>query len=65
LPIINKEIKLVDLAKICPHGKRSLERWVAKYKKYGEVRLEPRSTEPKTQQKETPIWIKEAQNGTV
>jgi hypothetical protein len=24
LPIANKEIKLVDVAKVCPHSKRSL-----------------------------------------
>jgi transposase InsO family protein len=59
LPIINKEAKLVDSAKVCPHGKRSLERWVAAYKKDGEAGLEPKSTEPKTQPNETPIWIKE------
>jgi len=59
LPIIQKKVKLVDSAEICPHGKRSLERWVATYKKYGENGLEPKSTEPKTQPKETPIWIKE------
>jgi hypothetical protein len=59
LPIINKEIKLKDVAKVCPHGKRSLERWVALYKKGGEVALEPKSTEPKTQPFETPIWKKE------
>jgi len=59
LPIIQKKVKLVDSAKICPHGKRSLERWVAAYKKNGEQGLEPRSTEPKTQPQETPIWIKE------
>lgn len=59
LPIVNKDVKLVDSAKVCPHGKRSLERWVAIYKKYGEIGLEPKSTEPKTQPKETAIWIKE------
>ena len=59
LPIIRKEVKLVDSAKVCPHGKRSLERWVAAYRKHGEKGLEPKSTEPKTQPKETPIWIKE------
>jgi transposase len=59
LPIIQKEIKLVDAAKACPYGKRSLERWVAAYKKNGEDELEPRSTARKTQQNETPIWIKE------
>lgn len=59
LPVINKEIKLVDISKVCPHSKRSLERWVSNYKKHGEAGLEPRSTEPKTQPNETPIWIKE------
>lgn len=59
LPIINKVVKLIDSVKVCPHGKRSLERWVALYKEYGEAGLEPKSTEPKTQPNETPIWIKE------
>lgn len=59
LPIINKEIKLAVLAKVCPYSKRSLERWLAEYKKRGGGGLEPKSTEPKTQPKETPIWVKE------
>lgn len=25
-PIINQELKLVDVAKVCPHGERSLKR---------------------------------------
>jgi len=29
LPIVRKNIKLADAAKVCPYGKRSLERWVA------------------------------------
>ena len=59
LPIGKKEAKLIDVAKICPYSKRSLERWVAIYKVKGEAGLEPKSTEPKTQHGETPIWIKE------
>jgi len=59
LPVVRKEVKLKEVARVCPHSKRSLERWVAAYKKKGEVGLEPQSTEPKTQEKETPIWIKE------
>ena len=58
-PIVNKEIKLVDAAKVCPYGKRSLERWLAVYKKAGEDALEPGSTKPKSQPNETPIRIKE------
>lgn len=59
LPIVSKEIRLVDAAKVCPYGKRSLERWVSAYRKDGEEGLAPKSTEPKTQPRETPIWIKE------
>src|SRR3989338_2361942 len=59
LPVVRKEIKLKDIAKVCQHSKRSLERWVSVYKRFGEEGLEPKSTEPKTQKDETPIWIKE------
>lgn len=59
LPIASKQIKLVDATKVCPYSKRSLERWVAAYKKGGESALEPQSTEPKTQPNETPVWLKE------
>lgn len=59
LPIIKKEVRLVDVTMICPHGKRSLERWVAEYKKHGEDGLEPKSTEPKQYRIETSIRTKE------
>jgi len=59
LPIAAKEIRLVDIAKVCPYGKRSLERWLSAYKKGGEGALEPKSTKPKTQPNETLIRIKE------
>lgn len=59
LPIVKKEVKLVDAAKVFPHGKRTLERWVAAYKKCREAGLEPKSTARKTQENETPIRIKE------
>lgn len=59
LPIIRKEIRLVDAAKVCPYGKRSLERWVSVYRQSGNKALEPKSTEPKRYHNETPITIKE------
>src|SRR3989344_708898 len=59
LPIIEKKVRLVDIATVCPHGKRSVERWVAACKHGGEKALEPRSTRPKTNPKETSIGIKE------
>ncbi|MEK7201644.1 MAG: integrase core domain-containing protein, partial [Patescibacteria group bacterium] len=58
-PVVKKEIRLVDVAQVCPYGKRSLERWVAAYKQYREEGLEPKSTARKTQENETPIRIKE------
>lgn len=59
LPIVKGEARLVDVARVCPHSQRSLERWVAAYRRGGTEALEPRSTAPKTQPDETPIWIKE------
>jgi transposase InsO family protein len=49
----------VDTAKVCPYGKRSLERWVALYRSNGEKGLEPRSTEPRRYRVETRIRLKE------
>ena len=59
LPILNQQIKLVDMADVCPHGKRSLERWLSNYHRYGEKGLEPKSTRPKTSPNETSIRVKE------
>lgn len=59
IPIVKDEVRLVDVAKVCPHSKRSLERWLQAFREGGEDALEPRSTEPKTQPNETPIWLKE------
>lgn len=58
-PIINKEMKLVDVAKVCPYSERSLKRWKKAYGQHGMKGLTPRSTQPKTQPNETPIRIKE------
>jgi transposase len=59
LPIIRKEVKLKDAALVFSGGTRTLERWVASYKKYGEAGLMPKSTRPLSQPNETPIRIKE------
>lgn len=59
LPIANKEMKIVDMAKVCPHSERSLKRWLSAYRKGGIDALNPKSTRPKTQPNETPIRIKE------
>ncbi|HDH07443.1 MAG TPA: helix-turn-helix domain-containing protein [Candidatus Moranbacteria bacterium] len=56
LPVYNREIRLADAVKVCPH---SLERWLADYRKYGESGLKPKSTKPGSHPDETPIRIKE------
>ncbi len=58
-PIINNEIKLVDVARICPYSVRSLKRWKQAYEEFGLDGLTPKSTAPKTSPRETPIGIKE------
>lgn len=59
LPIFQKKVKIVDMAKVCPYSQRTLERWLSVLKKEGVWALEPKSTEPKTQPFETEIRIKE------
>lgn len=59
LPIHNKEVRIKDVVKVCPHSQRSLERWLSLYRRYGEDGLKPKTTRPKTNPKETPIRIKE------
>ena len=59
LPIHLKQVKISDVVKVCPYGKRTLERWLASYREHGEEGLNPKSTRPKTNPKETPIHIKE------
>ncbi len=59
LPIYRKQIKLIDAAKVSPYSKRSLERWLRAYRRHDEAGLEPRSTRPKSNPKDTSIRIKE------
>jgi len=58
-PIINKEMKLVDVERVSPHSGRSLKRWCKAYRAGGIEALVPKSTRPKSQPNETPIRIKE------
>jgi transposase InsO family protein len=58
-PVVRKEVKLIDAAKIFPGGQRTLERWVAAYKRDKQAGLMPKSTRPLSQPNETPIRIKE------
>ncbi len=59
MPIRNKQIKIIAAAKVCPYSQRSLERWLTAYRQHGEAGLEPKSTRPRSNPKDTPIRIKE------
>lgn len=59
LPIHNKEVKLVDVTRVCPHSQRSLERWLGNYRRHGSKGLFVQSTRPKSHPNDTPIRIKE------
>jgi transposase InsO family protein len=58
-PIISKEIRLIDVARVCPHSVRSLKRWKKAYEEAGMDGLIPESTAPKTSPRETSIRVKE------
>ena len=58
-PILDKEITIKDMVKVCPFSERSLKYWLSNYRKHGIKGLENKSTVPKSQPNETPIRIKE------
>lgn len=58
-PILDRELKIIDVIKLCPHSGRSLKRWLADYRAKGMEGLIPKSTRPKSNPKEIPIRLKE------
>lgn len=58
-PILDREVSIKNMAKVCPFSERSLKYWIANYKEYGMDGLENKSRRPKTNPNETPIRIKE------
>lgn len=58
-PILDGEITIKNMAKVCPFSERTLKYWLANYKKFGMDGLENKSRRPKSNPKETPIRIKE------
>lgn len=53
------EIKLKNIIKIFPYSGRTLKRWLKEYREKGEGGLIPKSTRPKTNPKESAIYLKE------
>jgi len=58
-PILNREITIKQMVKICPFSERSLKYWLAAFRKHGMTGLENKSTRPRSHPNETPIRIKE------
>ena len=58
-PILDKEIAIKQMAKVCPFSERALKYWLANFRLDGVEGLENRSTRPKSQPNEIPIRIKE------
>jgi transposase len=58
-PIVDKEISIKNMAKVCPFSERTLKYWLATYRIFGIDGLENKSIRPKSNSKETPIRIKE------
>ena len=58
-PILDGEITIEGMAKICPFSERAIKYWLAAYRKHDMAGLQNQSSRPKTNPKETPIRIKE------
>lgn len=53
------DTKLKDIIRIFPYSGRTLKRWLKEYRQKGEAGLIPKSTKPKSNPKESPIYLKE------
>lgn len=58
-PILDGDMTIKNMAKVCPFSERSLKYWLKSFKEQGIKGLENKSRRPKTQPNETPIRIKE------
>jgi len=58
-PVLDKRMKIKDLAMVCPFSERAIKYWLKQYRQKGLAGLENRSTRPKSQPNETPIRVKE------
>lgn len=58
-PILDKEITIKNMVKVCPFSERTLKYWLADCREFGIDNLENKSRRPKSNPKETPIRIKE------
>ena len=58
-PILDRDITIRNMVKVCPFSERTIKYWLADYRENGIKGLEKRSSRPKTQPSETSIRLKE------
>ena len=58
-PILEKEITIKQMVKVCPFSERSIKYWLSRYREHGIDGLVNKSTRPKSHPNETPIREKE------
>lgn len=58
-PILDGQITIKGMAKVCPFSERAIKYWLAAYRRHGMTGLQNQSSRPKTNPNETPIRIKE------
>lgn len=58
-PVLDGEITIKNMSKVCPFSERTLKYWLSRYRKYGMPGLRNKSRRPKSHPKETSIRIKE------
>jgi len=58
-PILDKEIAINQMVKVCPFSERTLKYWLSSFRRGGLDELTNKSTRPRSHPEETPIRIKE------
>lgn len=58
-PILDGDITIKAMARVCPFSERALKYWLAEFRKKGLLGLIPKSTRPKSHPRETAIRVKE------
>lgn len=58
-PILDKDISIKNMVKVCPFSERSLKYWLTNFREYGKTGLENKSRRPRSHSNETSIRVKE------
>jgi transposase len=58
-PVLDGEITIKDMSKVCPFSERTLKYWLSHYRKKGMPGLRNKSRRPKSHPRETSIRVKE------